>query len=188
MPCLDAFLKIDVAEPVVLGGCISCHNGHSGLFGHQWMWPHLGKGGFFKLKKKIIEVYAGHVRDAALIPGLGRCPGVGHGNPLQYSCLENPMDRGACWDTVHGVTKSRTQLKRLSTHAHIIDLQYCVNFRYSQVIVYIYIYIYIYIYNLFIYLFQIIFPCRLLQNTVILCTVQEILGKRVFADVMIKDL
>ena len=98
-----------------------------------------GKGGFLKMKKKFIEVDRGHVRDAALIPGLGRYPGVGHGNPLQYSCLENPMDRGACWATVHGVTKSRTRLKRLRTHAHIVDLQYCVNFRYSKVIVSIYI-------------------------------------------------
>ena len=45
------------------------------------------------------------------IPGLGRAPGGGHGNPLQYSCLENPMDRGAWRATVHGVTKSWTQLK-----------------------------------------------------------------------------
>ena len=44
-------------------------------------------------------------------------PGEGHSNPLQYACLENPMDRGACRATVHGVTKSRTWLKRLSTHA-----------------------------------------------------------------------
>ena len=44
------------------------------------------------------------------IPGLGRSPGGGHGNPLQYSCLENPMDRGAWWPIVHGVTKSWTQL------------------------------------------------------------------------------
>ena len=42
------------------------------------------------------------------IPGLGRSPGEGHGNPLQYSCLENPMDRGAWQVTVHGVVKSRT--------------------------------------------------------------------------------
>ena len=40
-----------------------------------------------------------------LIPGLGISPGEGHGNPLQYSCLENPMDRGAWWATVHGVTR-----------------------------------------------------------------------------------
>ena len=44
------------------------------------------------------------------ISGLGRSPGEGHGNPLQYSCLENPMDRGAWWATVHGVTESQTQL------------------------------------------------------------------------------
>ena len=49
------------------------------------------------------------------VPGLGRSPGGGHSNPLQYSCLENPMDRGACRAAVHGVTKSQTQLKQLST-------------------------------------------------------------------------
>ena len=47
--------------------------------------------------------------DAGLIPGWGRSPGGGHGNPLQYSCLENPMDGGAWRATVHGVTKSRTR-------------------------------------------------------------------------------
>ena len=46
--------------------------------------------------------------DLGLIPGLGRYPGEGNGNPLQYSCLENPMDRVACWATVHGVSKSWT--------------------------------------------------------------------------------
>ena len=44
------------------------------------------------------------------IPGSGRSPGGGNGNPLQYSCLEHPMDRGAWWAKVHGVTKSQTQL------------------------------------------------------------------------------
>ena len=58
--------------------------------------------------------------DTGLIPGSGRCPGGGHGNPLQDSCLENPMDRGAWSATVHGVTKSRTWLKRWSTHTSII--------------------------------------------------------------------
>ena len=57
------------------------------------------------------------VRDVGSSPGSGRFPGEGHGNPLQYSCLENPMDRGAWQATVHRVTKSQTQLKRLSTHA-----------------------------------------------------------------------
>ena len=49
------------------------------------------------------------------IPGSGRFPGGGHGNPLQYSCLENPRDNGAWWAAVYGVTQSRTQLKRLSS-------------------------------------------------------------------------
>ena len=53
---------------------------------------------------------AGDIRDAGLIPGSGRSPGGGHGNPLQYSCLENPMDREAWQATVHGVTKSQTRL------------------------------------------------------------------------------
>ena len=56
------------------------------------------------------------VRNMGLIPGLGRSPGEGHGNPLQYSCLENPMDSGAWWATVHRVAQSRTRLKQLSTH------------------------------------------------------------------------
>ena len=54
--------------------------------------------------------------DVGLIRGSGRFPGGGRGNPLQYSCLENSMDRGAWWATVHGVAKSRTRLNRLSTH------------------------------------------------------------------------
>ena len=57
------------------------------------------------------------VRDMGLIPGSERSSGGGHGNLLQYSCLENPMDRGAWWSTVHGAAKSRTQLKWLSMHA-----------------------------------------------------------------------
>ena len=62
---------------------------------------------------------AGDIRDAGLIPGLGRSPGGGHGNPLQYSCLENRMDREAWWAAVHRVAKSLTQLKRLGTRAHM---------------------------------------------------------------------
>ena len=60
---------------------------------------------------------AGDVRDLGSIPGSGRSTGGGHGNPLEYSCLENPTNRGAWWATVHGVTKSQTRLKRLSAHA-----------------------------------------------------------------------
>ena len=62
---------------------------------------------------------AGDVRDSGSIPGSGGSPGGGHGNPLQYSCLESPMDRGAWQATVLRVTQSWTRLKRLSTHAHV---------------------------------------------------------------------
>ena len=72
----------------------------------------------------------GELRDTGLIPGLGRSPGGRHGNPLQHSCLENPMDRGAWRAAVHRVAKSRTRLKRLSgcrrartrahTHTHTL--------------------------------------------------------------------
>ena len=48
--------------------------------------------------------------DSGSIPGSGRSPGEGNGNPLQYSCLENPIEGGAWWATVHGVAKSRTRL------------------------------------------------------------------------------
>ena len=49
-----------------------------------------------------------NVGDLGSVPELGRSPGVGHGNPFQYSCLENPMDRGAWQATVHGITESQT--------------------------------------------------------------------------------
>ena len=70
------------------------------------------------------------IRDAALIPGWGRAPGGGHGGPLQHSCLENPMDRGAWRATVHRVTKSQTWLNHLawSTHnfVYYIHVHVCV--------------------------------------------------------------
>ena len=62
---------------------------------------------------------AGDIRDLGLIPGPERFPREGHGNSLQYSCLENPMDKGAWRATVHRVAKSWTQLKQLSMPAHM---------------------------------------------------------------------
>ena len=60
-----------------------------------------------------------NVGDPGLIPGSGRSPGEGNGYPLQYSCLENPMDGGAWWATVHKVTQSQTQLStHTNTHTH----------------------------------------------------------------------
>ena len=55
---------------------------------------------------KDLPANAGDLRDVGSVPGLGRSPGGGHGNPLQYSCPENPMDRGAWRTTVHGVAES----------------------------------------------------------------------------------
>ena len=81
----------------------------------------MGKSIFFvwtsqvALVAKNLPANVGDVRDAGSVPGLGRSPRGGHGNPLQYSCLENAMDRGAWEATVHGVAKSQAQL---STHTH----------------------------------------------------------------------
>ena len=55
----------------------------------------------------VVKIPPANARDKGSIPGLERSPGGQHGNPLQYSCLGNPMDRGACWATVHGVAKSQ---------------------------------------------------------------------------------
>ena len=57
-----------------------------------------------------VKASAWNAGDPGSIPASGRSPGEGNGNPLQYSCLENSMEGGALWATVHGVTKSRTQL------------------------------------------------------------------------------
>ena len=65
---------------------------------------------------------AGDKRDMDLIPGSGKSPGGGHGNPLQCSCLENPMNRGAWRVTVQRVAKTRTGLKQFSTHTCQIKL------------------------------------------------------------------
>ena len=59
---------------------------------------------------KNLPANAEATRNEGLIPGSGRSSGGGHGSPLQYSCLENPMDRGAWWATVQGVTKSQIHL------------------------------------------------------------------------------
>ena len=68
-----------------------------------------------KKTKKNLPAKAGDIRDVDSIPGSGRSPGGGNGNPLQYSCLENSMDREVWWATVHGVAKSQTQLNDFHT-------------------------------------------------------------------------
>ena len=57
---------------------------------------------------KNLPANAEDIRDTGSVPGSGRSPGGGHGNPLQYSCLKNPMDSGTWWATVHGAAKNRT--------------------------------------------------------------------------------
>ena len=68
-----------------------------------------------------VKASACNAGDLGSIPGLGRSPGEGNGNPLQYSCLENPIDGGAWWATVHRVAKSRTQLSDF-THSYPYQL------------------------------------------------------------------
>ena len=103
---------------------------HSGLGAHGAVDHHLGqdseeqtfKWSFHRMLGfpggtvvKNPSANAGDKRDPGLIPGLRRSLGGRHGNPLEYSCLENPMDRGAWWATVHRVIKSQKRLKGLST-------------------------------------------------------------------------
>ena len=76
------------------------------LIGHIGLWVSQ-----VVLVVKNLPANAGDIRDTGLIPGSGRSTGGGHGNPLQYSRLENPMDREAWRAMVHGVTKSQTRLK-----------------------------------------------------------------------------
>ena len=69
-----------------------------------------------------VKASAWNAGDPGLIPGSGRSPGEGNGNPLQYSCLENPMEEGAWWATVHGVTKSQTRFSEF-TSLHLLCQQ-----------------------------------------------------------------
>ena len=71
-----------------------------------------------------ITVSAGNAGDRASVPGSGRSPGEGNGNPLQYSCLENPMDGEDWWATVHGVAKSQTRLSGFISIFHVPLLLY----------------------------------------------------------------
>ena len=92
----------------------------------QILWKRIWQ---FLIKLMVLAVKnppanAENLRDLDLIPGSGRSSGEGSGNPLQYSCLENPMDRGAWRATFHRVTQSRTWLKQLSTQAkHMLTMQ-----------------------------------------------------------------
>ena len=86
----------------------------------KYIWYHLSAHtpGQVALVVKNLPANAEEITDAGSIPGLRWSPGDRHGNPLQYSCLENPMDRGARWATVYRDAKSQMLLQLLSTHAH----------------------------------------------------------------------
>ena len=74
---------------------------------------------------KNSPAHSGDTGDLGSIPGLGRPSGKKHGNPLQYSCLENPMDRGALWATAHGVAKSQTWHARAKKHPFHLAVGRC---------------------------------------------------------------
>ena len=85
------------------------------------------------LVAKNLAASAGDTRNLGSIPGLRRSPGGGHGNPLQYSCLENSMDRGAWWAAVRRVAQSGTWLKCLSAHSHSCFTMLCWLLLYNKV-------------------------------------------------------
>ena len=89
-------------------------------FNHYWDNVFINRASQEVLVVKNLPANAGDIRDAGSIPGSERSPGWGLDNPLQYSCLENSTDKGAWWETVHGVTNSWTKLKWLSTRACLL--------------------------------------------------------------------
>ena len=97
---------------LISSGCMPI-NGIAGLYGSSRGFPDGSE-------DREPACSAGDTRDTGSVPGLGKFPGGGHGNPLQYSCLENPMNRGAWQFTVHRL-QSQTPLKQLST-AHNITV------------------------------------------------------------------
>ena len=108
-------LSSTLAGPLLCTGCTEgC------FFGDQWA-PFWASQVVLVVKK--LPINAEDIRDTSSIPGSGRSSRGGHGNPLQYSCLENPMDRGGWRATVQGVEKSQTGLKRLSVQGQGSILQ-----------------------------------------------------------------
>ena len=101
------------------------------------------------------------------IPGPGIAPGEGHGNPLQYSCLENPMDRGAWRATVQEAPKSRTRLKQLSSQAQALGIEHRCMPSESNLLslersaYFLFLSIYIIIYDLG---YEVFLPCQLLPT------------------------
>ena len=101
-------------EGLILGSGISSGVGNCSPLWYSCLENHMDRRAWRATVHGVVKKLSastGDVRDVGLIPGSGRSPGERNGSPLQYSCLENPMDRRAWWATVHGVTKSQTRLK-----------------------------------------------------------------------------
>ena len=111
------FFKVSTQESDVIGICLTARlfqKNRSSLYYHQICQAWASQ---LALVVKNLPVNAGDIRDVGTMPGSGRSPEGGYGNELQYSCLENPMDRRAWRATVHRVAKSRTRLSNLAcTH------------------------------------------------------------------------
>ena len=99
---LSSLIPLPTTTPEIKDPCTI--SGARTTWQHNWKSPELYRSFPGGTVIKNLPANAGDIEDASLIPGLGRSPGGGHGNPLQCSCLENPMDRGAWWATVHGVS------------------------------------------------------------------------------------
>ena len=84
---------------------------------------------------KNLPANVGDMRDLGSILESGRTRGVGNGDLLQYSCLENPMDRGVWWATVHSVTKSQTRLKQNKQAKFLNEIDFLIKFRINAIVV-----------------------------------------------------
>ena len=109
MPLVSRFFEGQVDAVCVCAHSVVSNSLQSHGLQPTWLlWPWDSPG---KNTGVVVKNLPANVGDMGSIPGWGRSPGEGNGNPLQYSCLGNPMDRGAWWATGHGVAKSRTQLR-----------------------------------------------------------------------------
>ena len=84
---------------------------------------------------KNLPANVGDMRDLGSILESGRTRGVGNGDLLQYSCLENPTDRGVWWATVHSVTKSQTRLKQSKQAKFLNEIDFLIKFRINAIVV-----------------------------------------------------
>ena len=115
-------MTIIVDSPYYIQNLTALHCCHQSLNHHYFSLGMLVSQGCHGASQIVLVVKnppanAEDIRNVCSVSGLGRSPGGWHGNPLQYSCLENPIGKGASWAMVHRVTKSQTRLKRLSTNS-----------------------------------------------------------------------